>query len=110
MTNTATGTSKVVYEEKNRNVLAPQWSPRGDRIIFSIGEFGAFFDGFHELFLKPADRVEGGAQIAIVNPDGTGFEELTAGSGITTRSLRSRPMASASCSGLSRTTATVCAS
>ena len=60
---------------------AAQWSPRGDKIIFSIGEFGAFFNGFHEIFLKPADRVEGGAQVAIVNPDGTGFEELTAGSG-----------------------------
>ena len=34
-----------------------------------------------ELFLKPADRVEGGAQVAIVNPDGTGFEELTTGAG-----------------------------
>jgi TolB protein len=27
------------------------------------------------------DRVDGGAQIAIINPDGTGFRELTSGSG-----------------------------
>ncbi|HTS47682.1 MAG TPA: hypothetical protein VMH05_07045 [Bryobacteraceae bacterium] len=80
VTNTATGRSQVVHEEKSRNVLAAQWSPRGDKIIFSIGEFGAFFDGFHEVFLKPGDRVEGGAQIAIVNPDGSGFKELTTGS------------------------------
>jgi hypothetical protein len=57
-----------VYEDKTRNVLAPQWLPGGDRIIFSVGEFPAFFDGFHRLFLKSADRVDGGAQIAIVSP------------------------------------------
>ena len=34
---------------------------------------------FPHNFLKPEDRVEGGAQVAIVNPDGSGFEELTAG-------------------------------
>jgi len=80
VTNTATGRSQVVHQEKNRNVLAAQWSPRGDKIIFSIGAFGAFFDGFHEVFLKPGDRVEGGAQVAMVNPDGSGFVELTTGS------------------------------
>jgi TolB protein len=79
VTTTATGKSEVIHHEKNRNVLAAQWSPSGDRIIFSIGEFGAFFNGFHELFEKTGDRVEGGAQIAIVNPDGSGFAELTAG-------------------------------
>ena len=79
VTNTATGSFKVIYEDKTRNVLAPQWSPGGDRIIFSIGEFGAFFDGFHKLFMKSADRVETGAQIAIIKADGTGFEELTTG-------------------------------
>ena len=33
------------------------------------------------MFLKPADRIEDGAQVAIVNADGSGFEELTAGLG-----------------------------
>ena len=79
VTTAATGHSEVVHQEKNRNVLAAQWAPKGDKIIFSIGEFGAFFNNFHEIFMKPADRVEGGAQVAIVNPDGSGFEELTAG-------------------------------
>jgi TolB protein len=79
LTNTATGSFKVIYEDKNRNVLAPQWSSGGDRIIFSVGVFGAFFDGFHKLFLKSSDRRESGAQIAIIRPDGTGFEELTTG-------------------------------
>lgn len=81
VTATATGRSEVVHQEKNRNVLAAEWSPRGDKIIFSIGAFGAFFNGFHEVFVKPAERVEGGAQVAIINPDGTDFEELTIGGG-----------------------------
>jgi TolB protein len=81
ITDAATGQVETVHQEKDRNVLAPAWSPRGDKLVFSIGAFGAFFDGFHEVFLKSADRVEGGAQVAIINPDGTGFEELTAGPG-----------------------------
>ena len=80
VTTAATGRAETIYQDKNRNILAAQWSPQGDKIIFSIGAFGAFFSGFHELFLKPADRVEGGAQVAIINPDGTGFHELTTGS------------------------------
>jgi dipeptidyl aminopeptidase/acylaminoacyl peptidase len=73
-----TGISKVVYQDKNRNVLVGGWSPDGRRIIFAIGEFAAFFDGFHSRFLKVGDRAETGAQLAIVNADGTGFTELTA--------------------------------
>jgi Tol biopolymer transport system component len=71
--------SEVIYQDKTRNVLGPQWSPRGDTIIFGIGVFNAFFNGFHGLFLKPEDRAEGGAQIAMINADGSGFRELTAG-------------------------------
>ncbi|HKB12431.1 MAG TPA: hypothetical protein VKD69_17340, partial [Vicinamibacterales bacterium] len=69
----------VIYQDKTRNVLGPQWSPRGDAIIFGIGVYNAFFNGFKGLFLKPDDRPEGGAQIAIVKPDGTGYRELTSG-------------------------------
>jgi len=77
----ASGADKfeTIYHDDRRNVLAPQWSPRGDKIIFGIGVFNAFFNGFHGLFLKPEDRAEGGAQIAIVNPDGSGFHEVTTG-------------------------------
>ena len=60
-------------------MLAPQWSPRGDKIMFGIGVFNAFFNGFNGLFLKPGDRAEGGAQIAMVNADGSGFREVTSG-------------------------------
>lgn len=77
--NVGSETSTVVYRDPARNVLGPQWCPSGDRIVFSIGVFNAFFNGFHGLFLKPGDRVEGGAQVAMVNPDGGGFTELTAG-------------------------------
>jgi TolB protein len=69
----------VVYQDLKRNVLAPQWAPNGEKIIFSVGVFNAFYNGFNGLFLKQSDRAEGGAQIAVVNPDGTGFRELTTG-------------------------------
>jgi TolB protein len=72
-------TPTVVFHQDGRSVLGPQWSPRGDAIVFGIGRFGAFFNGFHDLFLKPADRVDGGAQIASIAPDGSGFRELTSG-------------------------------
>lgn len=81
VTNAGTGVSRIVYQDKSRNILAGAWSPAGDRIIFGIGGFAAFFDGFHKLFLKPADRIEDGAQVAIVKADGSGFQELTSGMG-----------------------------
>jgi Tol biopolymer transport system component len=75
------GTDKadIVFKDEKRNVLAPQWSPQGDRVIFGLGVFNLFFNGFNGLLLKPGDRTEGGAQIAVVNPDGSGFREITAG-------------------------------
>jgi TolB protein len=71
--------STVIFHQDGRSVLGPQWSPRGDGIIFGIGKFGAFFNGFHDLFLTAADRVDGGAQIAMVAADGSAFRELTSG-------------------------------
>ncbi|MEO5924225.1 MAG: hypothetical protein ABIR70_10395 [Bryobacteraceae bacterium] len=75
-----TGTYEVLYQDKTRNLLPGGWSPAGDKIIFSVGMFPAFFDGFHSKFLKPADRVDDGATVAIINADGSGFQELTSGS------------------------------
>ena len=80
VTTLETGRVEVVYQDKSRNILNGGWSPAGDKLIFSVGTFAAFFDGFHSEFLKPGDRVEGGAHVAIVNADGTGFKELTSGS------------------------------
>jgi TolB protein len=77
--NVASDTFQIIYRDPVRNILAPQWSANGERIIFGVGTFEAFFNGFHSVFLKPEDRVEGGAQVAMVNPDGTGYRELTSG-------------------------------
>jgi len=60
-------------------VLAGAWSPSGDRIAFGVGGFAAFFDGFRTQILKPGDRIETGAQVAVVNADGSNFAELTSG-------------------------------
>jgi len=76
---TGTGTVSVVYQDKTRNIMGPSWSPSGDKIMFGIGGYNAFYNGFHGLFLKQEDRTEGGAQIAVVNPDGSGFAEVTKG-------------------------------
>jgi len=72
-------TGTVVYRDPKRNILGPQWSSDGERIIFGVGVFNAFFNGFHGLFLKPEDRAEGGAQVAMINADGSGYHELTTG-------------------------------
>jgi Tol biopolymer transport system component len=71
--------SDIIFKDERRNVLAPQWSPKGDRIVFGVGVFNLFFNGFNGLLLKPGDRTEGGAQIAVINPDGTGYREVTSG-------------------------------
>ncbi len=41
--------------------------------------FKAFFDGFNSRILNPGERAEGGAQVAVVNADGSGFREITTG-------------------------------
>jgi TolB protein len=75
----ATNTSTVIFHQEGRSALGAQWSPRGDTITFGIGPFRAFFNGFHDLFLNKPDRVDGGAQVAAINADGSNFRELTTG-------------------------------
>ncbi|MBV8935809.1 MAG: PD40 domain-containing protein [Alphaproteobacteria bacterium] len=60
--------------EKPGVILAPQWSRDGSRIAFGIGEFTAFNGG-----MGPADRINGGAQVGVVNADGSGFHLVTSG-------------------------------
>ena len=72
-------TNEIIFSDPKRNVLGPQWSPDGAQILFGIGEFNAFFNGFHGKFHQPADRIDGGAQVAIINADGSGFREVTTG-------------------------------
>jgi Tol biopolymer transport system component len=64
--------------EKEGLILAPQWSPDGRQIVFGIGQFSAFLD-FAIGAKKPADPVNGGAQVGGVNADGSGFHLITSG-------------------------------
>jgi Tol biopolymer transport system component len=59
-------------------VLAPSWSPDGKQIAIGVGEFSAFLD-FEIGNKKPVDPVNGGAQVAILNADGSGFHLVTSG-------------------------------
>jgi Tol biopolymer transport system component len=70
---------QVLFHDEHRSVLGPQWSTGGDRLVFGIGPFGAFFNGFHDRFVNEEDRVNGGAQVATIDADGSGFHELTSG-------------------------------
>ena len=59
-------------------ILAPSWSPDGRRIAVGVGQFSAFMD-FEIGEKKPVDPVNGGAQVAILNADGSGFHLVTSG-------------------------------
>ncbi len=72
------GPAKKLMESKDELIIAPQWSPGGDAIIFGIGKFSAFLD-FAIGAKKPHDPTNGGAQVAMINADGSGFRKITAG-------------------------------
>ncbi|MDP9038387.1 MAG: hypothetical protein M3O02_03810 [Acidobacteriota bacterium] len=59
-------------------ILGPSWSPDGRQLAVGVGGFTSFLD-FAMGGRKPADPVNGGAQVAIVNADGTGFHVVTTG-------------------------------
>jgi Tol biopolymer transport system component len=59
-------------------MLAPQWSPDGQHIVFGIGGFSPFLD-FAIGGKKPVDPVNCGAQVALINADGAGFHLITSG-------------------------------
>jgi Tol biopolymer transport system component len=59
-------------------MLAPQWSPDGRQIVLGIGGFSAFLD-FSLGGKTPLLPDNGGAKVAILNADGTGFHTLTSG-------------------------------
>jgi Tol biopolymer transport system component len=60
-------------------VLGPSWSPDGGKIIFGLGNYEAFFNGFQSRITSRGERVEGGAQIVMINADGSGFHRVTTG-------------------------------
>lgn len=47
-------------------------------MVFGVGQFSAFLD-FAIGAKKPADRVNGGAQVGMVNADGSGYRVITSG-------------------------------
>jgi len=69
--------ARAILERKDL-ILAPQWSPDSKQIVVGVGGFTAFLD-FAAGTKKPIDRVNGGAQVAILNADGTGFHLVTSG-------------------------------
>jgi TolB protein len=71
--------NRTIYKDAARNVLGPQWSPDGKTILFGVGTYQAFFNGFVSRIMSHDDRIEGGAQIAMINPEGGGFREITSG-------------------------------
>jgi Tol biopolymer transport system component len=68
---------KVIMTRKDL-ILAPQWSPDGKQIVVGVGGFTAFLD-FASGGKKPLDPVNGGAEVGILNADGTGFHIVTSG-------------------------------
>jgi TolB protein len=69
--------ARAILERKDL-ILAPGWSPDGKQIVVGVGNFTAFLDS-EAGGKKPIDPVNGGAQVAIVNADGTGFQIVTSG-------------------------------
>jgi Tol biopolymer transport system component len=83
----ANGTSLYVIEDgkpaqtilqRKDLILGPQWSPDGKRMVVGVGGFTSFLD-FAAGGMKPADPVNGGAEVGILNADGTGFHVVTSG-------------------------------
>ncbi len=64
--------------EKKELILAPQWSPDSKQLVFGIGIFASFLD-FGIGNKKPVERSNGGAQVGMINADGTGFRIVTSG-------------------------------
>jgi Tol biopolymer transport system component len=72
------GPAKKLLDSKDELIIAPQWSPSGDAIIFGIGKFSAFLD-FAIGAKKPLEATNGGAQVAMIKADGSGFRKITSG-------------------------------
>jgi Tol biopolymer transport system component len=74
-----TNAGTTIYTDPARNVLGPSWSADGSAIMFGVGTYQAFYNGFVSRIISHDQRVEGGAQIAMIKPDGSGFREITGG-------------------------------
>jgi Tol biopolymer transport system component len=67
----------AIHHEKGL-ILAPAWSPDGKQIAVGVGLFSAFLD-FEVGNKKPVDPVNGGAQVGVLNADGSDFHFVTSG-------------------------------
>lgn len=73
------GKQRILHKEQFPTlILAPQWSPDSKQMVFGIGLFSAFLD-FTIGEKKPFDPVNGGAQVGMINADGSGFHLVTSG-------------------------------
>ncbi|MGA8671360.1 MAG: hypothetical protein WB679_15865, partial [Terracidiphilus sp.] len=52
MTSVATGRAEAIYQDKDRNVLAAQWSPQGNKIIFCIGAW------YESIFMQLLEKCQ----------------------------------------------------
>ena len=68
---------RSVLEQKDL-ILGPSWSPDGKQIVVGVGNFTSFLDSDAGT-KRPIDPVNGGAQVGIVNADGSGFHIVTSG-------------------------------
>jgi TolB protein len=68
---------RAILEQKGL-ILGPSWSPDGKQIVAGVGIFTAFLDS-DSGGKKPIDPINGGAQVGIVNADGSGFHLITSG-------------------------------
>ncbi len=64
-----------IYRAEGRIVFGTSLSPLGDLVLFGLGAFNAF----QVKGDLSTDRVDGGAQVAMIKPDGSGFREVTSG-------------------------------
>jgi Tol biopolymer transport system component len=69
--------ARSVLEQKDL-ILGPSWSPDGNQIVVGVGNFTSFLDSDAGT-KRPIDPVNGGAQVGIVNADGSGFHIVTSG-------------------------------
>jgi TolB protein len=67
--NTDGSQRSVLLQDAEKSIVAPVWSPQGDKIAFGFGRFFQVFNG----------KVIG--DVAVINSDGTGLQILTDGTG-----------------------------
>ena len=76
---TGADTNTVIYQDKTRNVLAPQWSPLGRHDRLRHRRVQRVLQRLQRPLPEARRSRESGAQIAMIHPDGSGFRELTSG-------------------------------